>query len=269
MGTHRADRIAKGGAVLNPDAVHCVGIVTAPDLRRVIQHARVKTPASAAAPLNQKVRIALRQALQEVIESQHIPVQDAARTVSSRRFVCRRIYVRYAAVHVPFQILDMGAVKDLAYTVKNVIRHLFPGKIQHQLTSAPDRLPSGHGKGPVRMFPVKTAVLRYHLRLHPDTEFHSQAVNPADQADQGTAQLFYVYLPVSQPGKIRIPVSEPSVVQHHHFHAQVLCLPCYVQYLFSGKIKVGGFPVVDQHRPGNGLVLSPAKAAAHGLMDAA
>ena len=119
------------------------------------------------------------------------------------------------------------------------------------------------------MFPVKTAVLRHHLRLHPDSEFHSQAVNPANQAAQGTAQLFYVYLPVSQTGAIRIPLSEPSVVQHHHFHAQFLCLSCDIQYLFSGKIKVGGFPVVDQHRPGNGLVLSPAKAAAHGLMDAA
>ena len=126
MGPHCADWVAKGSSVLNPDAVHRIGVVTAPDLGRVIQHACVKTPAAAAAPLNQKVRIALCQTLQEVIESQHIPVQNTARTVSTRHFTCRRIYVRYAAVHIPFQVLYMSAVKDPADTVKNIIRHLFP-----------------------------------------------------------------------------------------------------------------------------------------------
>ena len=75
MGSHRGSRVNEGGAVLDLQTVNGVCIVAAPDLRRIVQHACVKTSAASAASLDENIRIPVHQPLQEIIEPQHIVVE--------------------------------------------------------------------------------------------------------------------------------------------------------------------------------------------------
>ena len=76
MGAHTARRISERCTVLDAEAVDRVCIVTAPDLRRVVKHACIETSAAAAAPLDQHIRIALRQSLQKVVKAEDIVIKN-------------------------------------------------------------------------------------------------------------------------------------------------------------------------------------------------
>ena len=67
MGTHCADGISKGCAILDGQTVDGVCVVAAPDLRRVVQHSRVEPAAAAAAPLNEKVGIVLAKSINNLL----------------------------------------------------------------------------------------------------------------------------------------------------------------------------------------------------------
>ena len=67
MGPHGGDRVAEGGAILDVQAVHRVGVVAAPDLRGIIEHTAIEPPSTAAAPLNENFGEIPPQALRELI----------------------------------------------------------------------------------------------------------------------------------------------------------------------------------------------------------
>ena len=110
---------------------------------------------------------------------------------------------------------------------------------------------------PVGVGPVEAAVLVDHLRLHPDAEVHAQGLDALDQRGQPAGEFFLVDAPVAQPGAVVVPRAEPAVVQDEQVHAQPGGLPGQVHQLAGVKIKIGGLPAVDEHRP---VELSPGGA---------
>ena len=110
------------------------------------------------------------------------------------------------------------------------------------------------------MSPVKIAVLRYTLRLVPDTEFHAKAMDFCGKFLKSTAQFFLVDIPVSQTAVIRISFSEPAVIHYKQLHAHISRFLCHMEKLFPCKIKISSFPVVDQNRTSGILKFSPAQS---------
>ena len=67
MRSHRRNRIEKGCAVLDTDAVNGIRVVAAPYLGRIVEHTCVKPSATAAASFNQHIRIPLCKTFQEIV----------------------------------------------------------------------------------------------------------------------------------------------------------------------------------------------------------
>ncbi len=119
MRTDRRNRIKERCPILNPQSVHRVRIIAAPYLRRIIQHTGIEPAAAAAASFYKKIRIPGKQLFQKVIHAKHIIISHSARIVD------RGIYLRDAAVHIPFDIFDIPLVQYIAYTFKNKSSYIF------------------------------------------------------------------------------------------------------------------------------------------------
>src|SRR5699024_10985813 len=195
MGAHTGSRIDKRCSVLDLQTVDGICIVAAPDLRCIIKHSGIKPSASSAASFNQSIRITFGKAFQEIIYAKHIIVEYL-----SLFFRLRRINIRKAPVHIPFDIFYISLVQNRADLVKNMIPDLFSREIKHKLVSASDRIPFWNLKCPVRMCPVQIAVFGNHLRFNPESELQSQIMNPVDQFSHGTSQLLFIDHPVSKAG---------------------------------------------------------------------
>src|SRR5699024_840773 len=122
MGAHTGCRIDKGCSVLDFQPVDRIGIITAPDLRRVIKHSGVKPSATATAPLNQHIRVPLDQTFQEVVYPEHIIIKHLSLFLR-----LRGINIRKASVHIPFDIFYISLVQNRADLVKDMIPDLFSG----------------------------------------------------------------------------------------------------------------------------------------------
>ena len=125
--------------------VYWVRIVAAPDLRRIIEHPGIKPAASSAASLDQDIRVALYDALQKVIQAEDIVVKHSALPVSGRR-----VHIRNAPIHIPFDILDIPLVQDRTDLIIDIVHHFFSGEVQDKLVSGPIRSAPRYHKRPVR-----------------------------------------------------------------------------------------------------------------------
>ena len=125
MGTNRTSRIKERRPILDAQAVNRVCVVAAPDLRCVIQHARIKPAAATAASLDQHIWIAMHQSLEELVYTAHIVICHFPLRVFYR------VDIGEAAVHIPLHILDISLIKHRTDLVKNMITHFFSRKIKH------------------------------------------------------------------------------------------------------------------------------------------
>ena len=160
MGPDAGEGVEHGGPLLNAEPFNSVRIVGAPDLGAVVEHARIEAPAAAAAVFQQQVRELVHNPLLEAVQRQHIPVR-----LLRAAEICQR------PVHIPLQIGDGGAVQRAGNALPDVLLHLRAAQIQHQLVPAQHGPPLSGLDGPVRVLPVKGAVLGNHFRLHPDAKF--------------------------------------------------------------------------------------------------
>ena len=268
VGPHGADGIAEGGAVLDAQAVHGVGVVAAPDLGGVVEHPCVKPAAAAGAALDQQLRVVPAQPLQNVVDAKHIAVVDLPLAVGGQG---GGPDVGEAPVHIPFEIGDAGAVQDLLHGPVDVIPDLPTGEVQHQLAPAPGLGPAGNAQGPVGMLLVKQAVLTDHLRLDPEAKAHAQGLNAGNQGLQPAGQLVEVHRPVPQAAEIGVPGAEPAVVHDKELDAETLGAFGDLHQLVGGEVEFGGLPLVDEHRvppprqgvPEQVLPDGPVELAAH------
>ena len=253
MGTYRRYRVTERGTVLDSHTVYRIRIITAPDLRCVIQHACVEPSASSAAAFNQHIRIALHQALQEIIYPKNIIMKHSSLVLCN----CG-INIRQTAVLIPFHIFNIALVQHTAYFFKNIIHNILPGEIQHQLISTVSRFSSRYGKCPVRMLPVQIAVFGNHLRLNPDTEFYAQSIDSSNQFSKCTSELLLVDRPVPETAIVIVTFAKPSVVHDYHLDSNLFGMNCKVINRLSGKIKISCLPAVYQDWPYLFFVLSAA-----------
>ncbi len=268
MGAHSGHRVAEGGTVLDAQPVDGVGVVAAPDLGGVVEHPRVEPAAAAAAPLDEDMRIIPVQLLQHLIDPQDVPVVHLPLALRGQGGGPN---VGEAAVHIPLYIVDLDAVQDFFQLAIDVLPHLPAGEIQHQLAAPQGLGAAGDPQGPVRVLPVKLAVLAYHLRFHPDAKLHPQLPDAGHQGLQAAGELPLVHLPIPQAAVIIIPPAKPAVVHHKQLHAKLRGALCNLHQLVGGEIELGGLPVVDKHRmalprqgvPKQVLADGPVELAAH------
>ena len=130
MRSHGGRRIAIRGAALDFQAFYSIRIIGTPDLRAVIQHARIKTPAAAGTALDHQIGIACQQPVQELISAQHKPMSHFALPVSRQSM---GIAVGDGTVEIPLHILDLCVIQHGAHGIEQIIHHVLPGHIQYQL----------------------------------------------------------------------------------------------------------------------------------------
>ncbi len=212
--------------------VHRVGVVAAPDLRRVIQHSGIEPSAASAAAFEQDIRILLYQPLHKVVQAYHVIIKDVTLRIGRMR-----VNVGDRPVAVPFNIFYVALVENLAHPVVHIVDYLFSREIEHELIPSPHRLVARNGHRPVRVLAVKFAVLAYHLRLEPDTELNADFVNLLYQLAQTHAELFLVRSPVAERPVVVAPVAEPAVVHDEHVGAEVLRLLCEREQRLTRKVK--------------------------------
>ena len=80
MSADGARRIAEGGAVLDRQSGDRVRIVGAPDLRRVLQHTRVKASAASRAALKEHMWEFFGQLVIQLVQTQIVSVSHLALT---------------------------------------------------------------------------------------------------------------------------------------------------------------------------------------------
>ena len=222
-----------------------------------MQHPGVKASAAAAAALDQQIGIARTELFQHLIHAEHILIQHAA-------LVGRgvRIDIHDRAVEIPFEVFDVGTVKNGADRAEDMLPHLFAREIQHQLAARADgRLPRDR-EHPVGMRAAELAVLADHLRLHPDAELQPQRVYAACKLAQRHAELFLVDGPVAERAPVVLPRAEPAVVHHEHLHAELRGVLRECEQTLAREIEIRGLPAVEQDGRSFFAVFAAADAAA-------
>ena len=171
-----------------------------------------------------------------------------------------------AAVHIPFDIIDLCIMNNGCQTLQQILTHILTRHIKYKLISAVVRHTARNCKCPIRMCTVKITVLGNHLRLKPETEFHAHPMDFFCKLRHGAVHLFLVDEPVTETTVIILSFSKPAIVKHQHLNAKLLRLLCNFQNFFFVEIKIGCFPVVDQNRSFGMLVCAAADMLADDLM---
>ena len=242
MRAHGGARIAERRAVLDGHAVMAVGVVARPELRRVVEPARVEAAAACGAALDQQVGVALHQALEHIVQAQVVVVDDAALIRGGVR-----VDVDHAAVEVPLEVLDVALVEHRAQLGEDVLAHVFAREVEYELVAAERGRFARHGERPVGMRAVQVGVLVDHLRLHPDAELDAERVDLLDELGERAAELLLVDRPVAERAEVVVAVAEPAVVHDEHVHAQVGGLGGKAHELVAGEVEVMGLPAVHEH----------------------
>ena len=246
MRADRRGRHEQRCAVLDAQTLLCVGIVRSPDLRRIIQHTRIESCAAAGAAFQQDIRIFGDKALQHLIDAEHIGMVKR-----------RRRDLGQLPVHVPLDIGDRNRVEDLLHLRPDCIAHIAPRIIQHILRSGLRARSALDADGIIRMCAEQIAVRRDHLRLEPEPEAHPLSGDVVGQRLQPAGELPLIRHPVAERAVIAVASAEPAVIQHEQLNAETGGFIRDRFQLFKVKVKVGRFPVVDQHRPFRIAVFRP------------
>ena len=100
----RGDRVAHGRAELNGEALDGVGVVAAPDLRGIIQHAGIETSAAAGAVFKEDIRKRFDKTIHEVVCTEHEAVHDLLLALRREQ---RRADLGQIAVEIPFDVINL------------------------------------------------------------------------------------------------------------------------------------------------------------------
>ena len=73
-------------------------------------------------------------------------------------------------------------------------------------------------------------------------------MHAVNQLCQRSPKLLFIDLPVSQRRIVIVSFSKPAIVHHNHINSQCSGLFRQIYNRIPGKIKVSGFPAIDQNR---------------------
>ena len=107
------------------------------------------------------------------------------------------------------------------------------------------------------MCSVAVAVLVYHLKLYPETEFQAHLLNLAGKSGNSVWKLILIYKPVAKALVIIVSGSEPSVIQNEKLYPNLFGFFCNIEDFFLIKIKIGCLPVIKKDRT---CMISPFSA---------
>ena len=111
--------------------------------------------------------------------------------------------------------------------------------------AAKHRLPSFHMQRPAGVRTVQIAVGRNHLRLKPQAEFHAALVDAVGNFFKAVGQFVFVEHPVTEGRTVVIALAKPAVIENEKLHALFCRRVCKGKEFLRTKVKIGGFPVVD------------------------
>ena len=245
--THSNYRVNIGSSILDLSSLIGVGVIAGPSLRSKVQHAWIKSGSSAGAGFKKNLRKFCSQTGIQIIDAQHIPMHSLALAIRISRPAVRLCHI---PVHIPFDVGNGRLSDNHRDHFINVIYNFLSGEIQHMLMSCMTFKPARCRNQPIRMPPVKVTVFIYHFQFYPQAKLQSHIFNLSGQSGNTFRQFFKIGIPVSQTSVIIISGSEPAVIQNKKLCAGFLCLFGNVQDLFLIKVKIGGFPVIQQDRTG-------------------
>ena len=234
--------IKQGGAGLDEKAVDGIGVVAGPDLGSVEEDPGIEPPAASAAAFDEQIRKFLQQSAVQFVRPQHKPVGCLFLTVRRQQRIadlCR------LTVEIPLHIGDGSRTQNSGDGLKQIIHHGGDAHIEDELVSAVGPFSAGGSEDPVRMGFVKFALLRDHFRFKPKSEDQPFPVDLLRQRLEG-ADFLLIDEPVPQRTAVIIPMPEPAVIQHKHFHAAVCCAVRDRQQFFPVEVHVSAFPVIHE-----------------------
>ena len=210
---------------------------------KIAQHRRIEPSAAAGAALEHDVGVRLHDAVEHAVEAEHIAVGDFTLLVRGQRVGPE---VRDRPVEVPLHIGDIGAVQDPVDAFDQVVLDFPASDVQHQLVAAPDRVAPGDLHSPVGVRAEEVGVLRHHLGLEPDAEFHAEVIDLPHELRQAALDLLLIDEPVAEAGIVVVALSEPAVVHDDHLDAHVFGGFRYFDQFLVVEVKKCRFPGVDQ-----------------------
>ena len=266
MTAHGRGRVNHGGAQLNVYALHGIGVIAGPVLRRIVEHRRVITSAAAGAALQQNVRESSSQAVKQLIGAQNKAMEGFLSAFGREPAAA---HFSQVAVKVPLHILNVGGGENGRHALEEIISHILTGHIQHILVAGDGFLAAFDVQTPVRVGLIQFADRGDHLRLEPETKFQAQSIDLFRQFFHAAADFIFVNEPVAQRALIAVALTEPAVIQHEHFDTAVGSFFGDGEDFFVVKVEVGGFPVVDQYRTGFVTPFTATEVAAVQLVEGA
>ena len=123
MRPHRRQRVQQRGSLLYLETLDCVRVIRAPYLRAKIQHTRVKTCTAARTVFQQEVRKFLCQPVLHLVHRKHIAVVKLTLPVRRESVTAD---VRKLPVHIPLDILDVGAPEHGCHLLIHAVHNLLP-----------------------------------------------------------------------------------------------------------------------------------------------
>ena len=152
------------------------------------------------------------------------------------------------AVEVPFHIVDDARLEDLRDRRHDVVLHLRPREVKHELMAAEGHRSVRRAQHPVGMRTIEVAVLRDHLRLEPEAEFQPAPVRRGRDALDAALELFPVDRPVAERGIVVVPMAEPAVVEHEELEPEIRRARSERVHLLVVEVEIRRLPVVDEDR---------------------
>ena len=115
---------------------------------------------------------------------------------------------------VPLHRVDRVRRQHRADLLEDVLAHLGPGQVEHQLVALEQRHPVAGREDPVGVLAEEVGVRVDHLGLEPEAELHAEPVDVLHQGSEALGPDGRVHPPVTESETVVAPAGEPAVVEH-------------------------------------------------------
>ena len=141
-----------------------------PDPLRPLQHARSMRPPPEAHDSQSMCGKLVAQGVQHPVEREGLLAHGRGPTPTARAGLEK------LAVVVPLDVVDRARGEHRAHLIVDVLPHLRPGQVQHQLVAVQLRHPITGRQHPVGVSAIQLGVGIDHLGLEPEPELHAEPI---------------------------------------------------------------------------------------------
>ena len=246
MRTHSLGREELGESPLYVNTLHRIGIVAAPELRKIFQSFVIASGTSTRTKHHRHIRIFLLDTLEYIVDTSYMVDIHASLAILE----IRRIDIGYRAVAVPLEICNIRILShNIVNNTENMVLNLRIAHVKNKLIAIIVDLTVLVMYGPVRMLLKQFTFRINHLRFDPYSELHSCLFCSINKSRYASREFVGCSFPVAQSGLIiltRIFVGKPTVVKKEHIDTKMLGLVHKVAQNLLVKVKSSVFPIVEQ-----------------------